>query len=178
LRREGGYFSGGGRLQPAFQHAGEGGGYFTEDEVVEELYHVIQNIDANREFLRGIDRKMLIGNVFAMLVAAVVCLKHEGFHEEREWRAIHSPKRSPSPHIESSVEVVGGVPQLIYKVPLENNASASIRGMEISELLDRVIIGPTQFPWVTYEAFVTSLEVAGVKDAASRVFISRIPVRT
>ena len=152
--------------------------YFTDNEVVEELYNVIKNIDAHRKFLQSVDRKMLVGAVFMMLIASVVCLKHEGFREEREWRAIYSPKRAPSRYIELSIEVVSGIPQLIYKVPLENNETAPIKNMEISELLDRLIIGPTQFPWVTYEAFVAALEAAGVKDAASRVFISRIPVRT
>ena len=35
-----------------------------------------------------------------------------GFEEEREWRAIYTPKRAASPLIISSTEVIGGVPQI------------------------------------------------------------------
>jgi hypothetical protein len=153
-------------------------GYFTDADVARELDLVTANVRANRDFLRGVDRNFLIGSVFAMFTTAVVCLKHEGFHEEREWRVIHSPKRMPSPFIESSVEVVAGVPQLVYKIPLENNSDAGLSGLDPNDLVDRIIIGPTQFPWAMYEAFVTALEAVGVKEAGSRVFVSQIPVRT
>jgi hypothetical protein len=151
---------------------------FADEDVARELNSVTDNIRTNREFLRSIDRKDFIASVFMMFATAVVCLKHEGFHEEREWRITYSPKRMPSPLIESSVEVVAGVPQLVYKIPLENNPEADLSGIDLRDLLDRVIIGPTQFPWAMYEAFVASLDAAGVKDAPSRVFVSQIPVRT
>jgi hypothetical protein len=152
--------------------------YFTDEAVARELDLVINNVRANRDFLRSIERNYLVSSLFMMFMTAVVSLKHEGFHEEREWRVIYSPKRSPSTHIESSIEVVGGVPQLVYKIPFKNDPAAGISGLDPTELIDRVIIGPTQFPWAMYEAFVVALEGAGIKDAASRVHVSQIPVRT
>jgi hypothetical protein len=151
--------------------------YFTDQEFKEELDAVVRNVREERAFLCGLDRAFLVTNVFLMHVAHVVCLKHEGFHEEREWRIIYAPRRSPSPLIESAVEIVSGIPQLVYKIPLENNSSAGISGIAFADLFDRIIIGPTQFPWVLYEAFVTALDQAGIKDAANRVFVSQIPVR-
>jgi hypothetical protein len=76
------------------------------------------------------------------------------------------------------MEIVSGIPQLVHKIPLENNPSAGISGIALADLFDRIIIGPTQFPWVMYEAFVAALDHAGIKDAANRVFRSQIPVRT
>jgi hypothetical protein len=152
--------------------------YFTDQDIVGEIGTVTANIRDNRDFLRGLERNVFIGTVFAMFAAAVVCLKHEGFHEEREWRVIYGPKRVPSTLIESSVEVIAGIPQLVYKIPLENNSGAGISGLDPSDLVDRIIIGPSQFQWAMYEAFVTALDAAGVKNAASRVFVSQIPVRT
>lgn len=35
------------------------------------------------DFLRTLDRQIVIGNIFAMLLGAITCVKHEGFHEER-----------------------------------------------------------------------------------------------
>jgi hypothetical protein len=152
-------------------------GYFTDAELARELDLITSNINDSRDFLKKIDRIHLVTTVFMMLTTGVVCLKHEGFHEEREWRVMYSPKRMPSALIESAVEVINGVPQIIYKIPLENNSGAGITGLEPNELLDRIIIGPTQFPWAMYEAFVAALDSAGVNNAASRVFVSQIPVR-
>jgi hypothetical protein len=153
-------------------------GYFTDQELKSELDAVVSNIQAERDFLSSLDRPSFVTNVFHMHMAHVVCFKHEGFHEEREWRIIYAPRRSPSSLIESAVEIVSGIPQLVYKIPLENNSSAGISGIAFADLFDRIIIGPTQFPWALYEAFVTALDQAGIKDAANRVFVSQIPVRT
>jgi hypothetical protein len=84
-------------------------GYFTDQELKNELDAVVSNIRAERDFLRGLKRELFVTSVFHMHVAHVVCLKHEGFHEEREWRIIYSPRRAPSSFIESAIEVVSGV---------------------------------------------------------------------
>jgi hypothetical protein len=152
--------------------------YFTDQELKDELDSVVSNIQAERDFLRSLDRGVFITNVFLMHMIHVLCVKHEGFQEEREWRIIYGPRRSPSPLIESAIEVVSGIPQLVYKIPLENNSAAGISGLALADTLDRIIIGPSQFPWAMYEAFVAALDEAGVKDAANRVFASQIPVRT
>jgi hypothetical protein len=152
--------------------------YFTDQEFKEELDAVVRNIREERDFLRGLGRAFFVTNVFLMHVAHVVCLKHEGFHEEREWRIIYAPTRSPSPLIESAMETVAGIPQLVYKIPLEDNLSAGISGIAFADIFDRIIIGPTQFQWALYQAFVTAFDQAGIKDAAKRVFVSQIPVRT
>jgi hypothetical protein len=136
--------------------------YFTDADVALQLNRVVQNVQANRDFLRSIDRTIFIHGIFLMLATAAVCIKHEGFREEREWRVIYSPRRTPANHIMPSIEVVGGVPQIIYKIPLKNDSAADISGLEPNELLDRVIIGPTQFTWAMYDAFVAALEAAGV----------------
>jgi hypothetical protein len=88
--------------------------YLNQEEVHAELDSVTRNIRDHSDFLRSIGRPALIGFIFQMLVAGVACLKHEGFREEREWRAVYFPNRSPSALMESSIETVGGVPQIIY----------------------------------------------------------------
>ena len=76
------------------------------------------NVKNNQAMLRSIDRAMLVQSIYFMLVTSVVCMKHEGFHEEREWRIIYSPNQRPSQLISPSIEVVAGVPQTVYKIPL------------------------------------------------------------
>jgi DUF2971 family protein len=151
--------------------------YHTDAAVERELKSVIKNIKDNQQLLRSIDRAMFVQAIFFMLVTSVVCLKHEGFREEREWRVIYSPNLRPSPLISSSIEVVGGVPQRVFKIPLAGG-SPDLVNVAIPSLVDRVIIGPSPYPWPMYEAFVTALSGAGVTDANSRVFVSGIPIRS
>ncbi len=66
--------------------------YLTEEEVHAVLAEVITNLGTSRDFLRSIDRQLVVEFVFMMLLAGVTCLKHEGFREEREWRAIYCPR--------------------------------------------------------------------------------------
>lgn len=151
--------------------------YSTSDEVHNQLDTVINNIKTNSEFLRSVGRDEVFGAIFHMLRTSVLCLKHEGFHEEREWRAIYSPKMSASPLIESSVEAIDGIPQTIYKVPLDKKLSPSLNDLDLPRLFDRLIIGPSPYPWVMYDAFTTALQEAGIANAGERVFTSNIPIR-
>jgi hypothetical protein len=152
--------------------------YLTEEEAHSVVLEVTENIKNQCDFLRSIDRKMIVGMVFTMLLASVTGLKHEGFREEREWRAIYSPIRQPSPLMESSTEFVNGVPQLVHKIPLDGNASPHLADLDLAKVFDRLILGPSQFSLAMYQAFVPALVAAGVTDAANRVFISNIPIRT
>lgn len=152
--------------------------YFTPEELSLELAAVKDSVIANAEYLRSLDRNIVVGFALFMLLLGVVCLKHDGFKEEREWRMIYSPIRLPSPFIKSSIEIVDGVPQKIYKVPLEGHGAPGLEALIFSKLLDRVIIGPSQYPLVMYGAFVDELKAAGVADAENRVFVSGIPIRT
>jgi hypothetical protein len=152
-------------------------GYLTSAEVHAGIYEVIESVRNNGDFLRSVDRSLVVTIVFGMLLVGVTCLKHEGFHEEREWRAIYSPKVLPSSLVESSTEIVGGIPQIVYKLRLDEAKSPALAELDLSRILDRQIIGPSPYPWVMYEAFVAALSKAGIPDAENRVFISNIPVR-
>ena len=103
--------------------------------------------------------------------------KHPGFHEEKEWRVIHSPTQEPSERVLCHTEVIGGVPQPVYKIPLRNFPDEGLEGVEVPELLDRIIIGPTEYPWAVYQAFKQVLTAAGVPDAGKKIIVSDIPLR-
>jgi hypothetical protein len=152
--------------------------YLPESAAHKVLEEVVENVRANRDFLRSIGHDALVRLVFMTILSGVLCLKHEGFHEEREWRAIYAPKRWPSPLVESSIEVVAGVPQAIYKVPLDMSVSDQIADLDLTQIFDHLIIGPTSYPWPIYGAFVDELTKAGVPNAAERVLISGIPIRS
>jgi|SRR5215472_511158 len=138
---------------------------------------VLANVLANRDFLRTFTREAFVQLVFQMFVYGIVCLKHEGFHEEREWRAIYTPKRWSSPLMESSTEVLAGVPQIVYKIPLDGSVAPQIADVDFAQVFDRLIVGPTPYPWPVGMAFVEALKAAGVANAEGRIFASDIPIR-
>lgn len=151
--------------------------YLTETSVHAVIDEVIANVRDNRDYLGTLKREVLVQLVFQIFVSGIVCLKHEGFHEEREWRAIYTPKRWPSALIESSTEVVAGVPQIVYKVPLDDSVSPLIADLDFAKVFDRLIVGPTPYPWPIFGAFVEVLKAAGVPNADERVWVSNIPIR-
>jgi hypothetical protein len=151
--------------------------YLSESGAHGVIDQVVANVEANRDYLRTLKREILVQVVFQMFASGIVGLKHEGFHEEREWRAIYAPKRWSSPVMESSTEVVAGVPQMIYKVPFDASASPVIADLDFTQVFDRLIVGPTPYPWPIYGAFVEALKAAGVPGTEERVFVSGIPIR-
>jgi len=152
--------------------------YSKREEVHDEINAVIENIKKRTEFLKSIDRKILVSQIFNMLVVGVTCLKHEGFREEREWRVLYSPKRAPSKVVEQATITIGGVPQIVYKLPLDVTVSDALADLDVSQIFDRLIIGPSAYAWAQYEAFVSALTKAGVALATEKVFISDIPIRS
>jgi hypothetical protein len=152
--------------------------YFSEREGHEVILAAIKNIEDNCDFLRTIERENIVRQVFSMLLSFVTCLKHEGFSEEREWRSIYSPLIWTSPLMESSIEVIEGVPQTIYKVPLDQTVSPDLADLDFTQIFDRLIIGPSPYSLAMGEAFTLELSRAGILDAGNRVYPSCIPIRT
>ncbi|HVN92016.1 MAG TPA: hypothetical protein VMT61_19555 [Candidatus Binataceae bacterium] len=81
--------------------------------------------------------------------------------------------------MESATEVVDGVSQLVYKLPLDGKKTDIRADLDLSRLVDRLIIGPgsAQFNSAMKEAFINALANAGVTDTDKRVVESGIPLR-
>jgi hypothetical protein len=107
----------------------------------------------------------------------VLCTKHPGFIEEREWRVIHAPQFEKSTRLTVAIESIGGTPQRVFKIPLQNVPEDDLSGIEIPELIDRIVVGPTKFPNEIQDAFIHLLSAAGVQNAAAKVVISNLPLR-
>jgi hypothetical protein len=142
---------------------------------------VVQGAERHLAILKALGRDVISHALISALHFGALSTKHPGFWEEREWRVIFSPSFSItgriSDKLKSSIESVGGVPQRIYKLMLENYPDEGHTGATIPELLEEVIIGPTQYPWPIYDALVEKLSAVGVADAGKKVRVSQIPLR-
>lgn len=74
------------------------------------------------------------------------------------------------------IRPIRNVPQPIYKIPLKDIPEAGYFAA-IPALINRIVIGPTQYPAASREAFVGLLDELGVSDSASKVWVSDIPLR-
>lgn len=152
--------------------------YLREEDVRGIMAQVLQNVLKEVAFLRDQDQGTISTYVFMMLFAAVACLKHEGFREEEEWRGVYCPQITKSELMgEPSVETICGIPQHVFKIPLDRGVSDKLAGLDFAEILDHLIIGPTPYPWVLRQAFIEELERAGVPGARDKVLVSDIPIR-
>ncbi|MER8370985.1 DUF2971 domain-containing protein [Mesorhizobium sp. M1378] len=151
--------------------------YLSPVQFVANMHEVTSNIQNNKDFLKTVDLLEVVGAVFNMFLFGVTCNKHPGFGEEREWRLIHVPVMHPSPVLERSIKNIAGVPQPVYEIPLKNRPDEGLVGIEIPELIERLIIGPTEFPLAVQDALISELAAANVPNAAQKVFVSAIPLR-
>ena len=147
--------------------------YLTPDAFAAEFARIAEAMIAEADYIRTLDRETIKNHAFNMLRFAVLCTKHPGFHEEREWRVVASPAMYPSELLSSSVEVVRGIPQTVLKINLQNHPDQGLTGLALPELLSRIIIGPCEFPLVVLKAFRQLLTAAGVPEPESKIFVIR-----
>lgn len=159
--------------------------YQSQEEYEAQLMEVTASIRGNREFLKSLGKDMLVVCIYYMCFITAIASKHPGFSEEKEWRIFYRPNdkilgssiKPGASLIEAKTVVRNGIPQKIYKLPLKHIPEAGLHNADIPNLLDRIIIGPTRYPYVTVKAFEGILEKLGVKDIADKIVVSDIPLR-
>ena len=149
---------------------------FSGDKFKHNIELIAENIASNRGFLNSIDRIHVLNLAIQTLRAEVICTKHPGFNEEREWRVVFSPSIQDSKYISSSIENISGTPQIVRKIPLKNIPEIGFN-CDIATLIDKIIIGPARYPLVLVQAFTELLDKAKVPNPGGRVFYSQIPLR-
>lgn len=128
--------------------------------------------------IRLLDRETIINSLFHAFRMFVLCTKHPGFHEEKEWRVFHNPNLDErSDWLTTSIEVVAGVPQNVMKLGLRDDEPKGIIGVAPSGLINRVILGPTAHPVPIRQALASALTDAGVEDPMAKIWVSNIPLR-
>lgn len=152
--------------------------YLSLDDLEAYLEKITGNIRNNMSYLKSLEKENIINILHHMSFRFAIATKHPGFKEEQEWRIYYRPSDGLSGAMTQQVVVLNNVPQKIFKLKLANEPDIGLYGADIPSLLDRIIIGPTEFPYVSHSAFTNILEDLGVQDAASKVICSDIPLRT
>jgi hypothetical protein len=126
--------------------------YLSDPDFQREFSIITDNIHNNADFIKDQGLETIKAYVFRMLRYAIVSTKNPCFLEEKEWRVVYSPQLDQSTVLTKSNEVIQGIPQPIYKICFQD-----IPGVAISTLIDRILIGPTQYPQALCEAFGDTL---------------------
>lgn len=151
--------------------------YLDDAGIADQLRRVAERMAANTQLLESLGRDGLREAMFHMLRFGAVCTKHPAFWEEREWRVVASPPIQSSPLLQPVLEVIGGIPQQVLKIPLRDHPAKGLFGLEPNDLLDRVLIGPCEHSSVIFPALLEAMTSAGVANPASKIFETGIPLR-
>lgn len=151
--------------------------YMERDAYASHIHEIANAVRNESAFVRDLGREHVFSFMFTMMRFGVLCTKHPGFSEEREWRVIHSPRLDQSTRLVKEVRAIGGVPQVIMKIPLKDVPAEGLVGVELPLLINRLVIGPTEFPMAVRSAFSSLLSDKKVINAAGLVWVSEIPLR-
>ena len=151
--------------------------YLNDSRVKETLNKVSQNALSESAILERISPDELTLWLGHMMRLLVVCGKHEGFEEEREWRISYCPSFRVSDLITSEIQTVSGIPQVVHYLPLDFDKDPALASLGINRSLVRLIIGPTQYGYALIEAFSILFKELNV-DPKDKVVMSGIPIRT
>lgn len=151
--------------------------YHSANQVAERIESVILKIAENEEFLRAQGEEFVHGYVYELLNSVILCTKHPGFREEREWRIIHNSHPDRNPNLRYFHQVIRGIPQQVVAIPLKDHPDQGLVGATPADLINRVIIGPNEYSWEARAVLVELLTKLGVGNPHERVWVSDIPVR-
>lgn len=151
--------------------------YQSTDQFVAWFGGWVEKLKASKAELSKLTADELTAYVHFAFRLFALATKHPGFHEEEEWRVVYSPNIEASSRLRRMPVLIRGTPQIVYGLPLQNVPEENFIGAEVNELIDQVIVGPSDSPWNTREALVAILEDAGLSDAENRVCVSTIPLR-
>ncbi|WP_375250417.1 DUF2971 domain-containing protein [Sphingomonas sp.] len=150
--------------------------YGNEAVLFSNLKEVADGLTANIDTIKQVPFQNAQSIITNALQFATLSFKHPAFVEEQEWRVIHRPLSDPSPFIQTSIETVRSIPQMICKVPLWDQPGLNMPWMNLDRLLDRIIIGPCVYPNQVAWAFQEILRELGI-NAAGKISIAAIPLR-
>lgn len=152
--------------------------YISSLDFEHSIENTAEEIRKSHDLLHKLGEKAMINNLYHMLSMIAIGSKHPGFAEEKEWRIFHQPHPNTSPLLKKQVVVINGIPQAVWKLPLIHDPANGLTHADLPSLLNRIIIGPTDYPYVSIKAFQHILLEKGVENVEEKVVASDIPLRS
>lgn len=151
--------------------------YLDVDGVAIEMDRVAERIQGNLRYVRSLGADEVSNVVFNALRFAAICTKHPAFKEEREWRVVATPSLNSSEYVKQSIKEVGGIPQPILHIRLQEYPGTGMPSLAPASFVERILIGPCQYPDAVHRALGEKLKSLGYTDPFNSVSYTKIPLR-
>lgn len=155
--------------------------YLNHEEIEEKLFDLIDTIRKHQNAISIDQLKRTADDIFKAIFVSMISTKNKGFNEEKEWRLVLNRSiwvsNDGTLETPSSIEIINGEPQEIYKLSIENIPQTDASPLMFDDILKHVLIGPSNNGATVASAFVKELQQAGVSNAERRVMVSGIPLR-
>lgn len=151
--------------------------YLTEIDFAEELGILATTLEAKGAYLDKIGKDWVRAGIFNAFAMSAIATKHPGFYEEREWRVVRLPTHPFPCPFERPTKVIKGVPQQVIAIDLKDDPAQGIVGIEPKAFIERIIIGPTDYPMPVYQAYLRGMADAGIEKPEERLKVSFLPLR-
>lgn len=151
--------------------------YKTDSELDTFFEGFVKRIIEFSDFLKNAPSEIIKNYTHWFLQTCALCLKHPAFKEEREWRIVFRPNEYSDGKLLPKVEIINGVPQRLYALSLKNYPDQNFIGVEVNELIERILIGPTEHPLPIFHALVDMLKEKNVENPEMKIHITHIPLR-
>ena len=138
---------------------------------------LIELFEDKKELIDNSSRDVLMNYLCHAMVLTALCTKHKGFDEEKEWRLFSSPFFGQSELVKTEIKTISGSPQKVKILKIKNYSSHGIVGADIKNLVDKVIVGPSEDAKIISESFVQKLKELNFENSEEKVIISSIPFR-
>jgi len=152
--------------------------FYLDNEGILRIFHgIMERTKLAKKYIAATDRDSVHYFTLWLLQTLSFSLKHPAFAEEKEWRIVYRPNQGRSDHLLEKNVLINGLPQIVYELPLENIPEESFFGISPDELIDTVLIGPTDHPQVIHQSLADALAKAGVRNPEERIEATFIPLR-
>lgn len=150
--------------------------YLNKDDIKDKFISLVTDLEENKQKIdfKNIQRDDLHDFLIEWLEILILSIKHPAFCEKKEWRVISFENAKG---IKKDIIDLNGMPQPVQKIPLSEKLQTDGDEFSVNEILDHIIIGPTQYAIPIYQALVEELEKLNVENAKGKVIFSDIPYR-
>jgi hypothetical protein len=152
--------------------------YGSHFDLLAYMDEVVNNINTNRDRLKTLPGEEIERLLAITLITTAIALKHPAFKEELEWRIVHIPQfYTGATTYAPEIEIINDVPQQVYKIYLDDDLPHQNQGIDLEDILQAIMIGPTLDTEVVASALTQAIARSFKKGLQASVVRTHIPLR-
>lgn len=153
--------------------------YDTSDENMKNRFALTKEMfQDKKDHLRELAVVQVESILQAMKVLFTVSVKHPGFDEENEIRLVGMMLPTTIERKRQGIKALKGVPQRVWRFALTHYSTEKKECSTMDDVLDKILIGPSNDKEAKRETFVEKLKELKVNNPKRKVLVSDIPLST